>query len=160
MRSILSGISGARRIVLAIVAASGVGACTVETPTVPTLQPTSQLAKVSGSSAPGCHPDSKLIGRIELSTADAPGTWWYITRRGFDAAGITDYQAFIESIFGQTFATLDDAIAFLVELVRPFDENGNGYVCAYETRGTRANYGLPNVSEYLFGTTDDDHRTR
>jgi hypothetical protein len=129
-------------------------------PAAPALHLAAHLATATGSSVPGCHPDSKLVGRIELSTADVPGTWWYITRQGFDAAGITDYQGFIEMVFSQPFATLGDAIAHLVNAVRPFDENGNGYVCAYETRGTRANYGLLHVSEYLFGTTDDNHRTR
>ena len=42
---------------------------------------------------PGCQNDSKSLGRIELSTADTPGTWWYLTRTGLDAAGVTDYLA-------------------------------------------------------------------
>jgi hypothetical protein len=153
-------ITAARRIVLSLFTTTTLGACAVESPTAPALRPTAQLTAVDEKAAPGCHPDSKLIGRILLSTADTPGTWWYITRQGFDAAGITDYHAFIESAFGLSFATLDEAIAHLVNAVTPLDENGNGYVCAYETRGTRTNYGLPNVSLYIFSTTDDDFLAR
>jgi hypothetical protein len=150
----------ARRIALSLLAATTLGACSADAPTAPAMRPTAHLAAVEGSEAPGCHPDSKLIGRIQLSTADTPGTWWYITREGFDAAGITDYQGFIEYAFGLTFATLDEAIAHLVNAVTPWDENGNGYVCAYAARGTRTNYALPDVSRYIFGTTDDDHRAK
>lgn len=160
MHTALPLTSASRRIVLSLLSATTLGACAADRPMAPALQPAVHLAAVSGSDAWGCHPDSKLIGRIELSTADVPGTWWYITRQGFDAAGITDYKGLIESAFGQTFATLDEAIAHLVGAVMPLDENGNGYVCAYETRGTRANYGLIGVSHYIFATTDDDHRAR
>lgn len=149
-----------KRIALSLLGASLLSACSAETPMEPGIVPAAHLASAMANDVPGCHPDSKLIGRIALSVEDAPGTWWYITRQGFDASGVTDHRAFIESLFGQSFATVDDAIAFLVNAVQPFDENGNGYVCAYRTRGTRANYGLPDVSNYLFGTTDDDHRAR
>lgn len=150
---------------LTLLAVSSPGACATESPTAASLEAGAPFATAwrsiaAGSDVPGCHPDSKLIGRIELSTADVPGTWWSITRQGFDAAGITDYLALIEAAFGQPFGTLDQAVAFLVDAVRPLDENGNGYVCAYQVRGTRANYGLPLVSNYIFATTDDDHRAR
>ena len=49
---------------------------------------------------PDCQNDSKSLGRIELSTADTPGTWWYLTRTGLDAAGVTDYLAAAEAAFG------------------------------------------------------------
>jgi hypothetical protein len=160
MRNTISRPGATRRIALLLIAATSLGACAVDTPTAPMLAPALHLATAAGQGEPGCHPDSKLIGRIELSTNDAPGTWWYITRQGFDASGVTDYRAFIESLFGQAFATLDDAISFLVNQVRPLDENGNGYVCAYSTRGTRANYGQPGVTNFLFSTTDDDHPAR
>ena len=47
---------------------------------------TSQAASATGPAA--CVPDPKLIGRIALSTADEPGTWWHLTREGMDAAGL------------------------------------------------------------------------
>ena len=115
----------------------------------------------SASSAPdpGCQSDSKLVGRILLSTADVPGTWWHLTREGFDDAGITDYEAAIEQAFGTTFATLDDAVEALVDAVRSLDRNGNDYVCASSLRGRRAFLGDPNYAEYYFGTQDDKHVT-
>lgn len=122
------------------------------------------LAAVATGSAPaapevGCQSDSKLIGQILLSTEDEEGTWWRITREGFDAAGITDYKATIERLFGTTFASLDDAVQALVDAVRPLDKNGNEYVCASSVRGTRAFLGDPNYAYYFFGVTDDKHVT-
>jgi hypothetical protein len=111
---------------------------------------------VTGGVGPNaCNQDSKLIGLIELSTADVPGTWWYITRNGMDEAGITDYEAFIESVFGREFADLEEASAAIVDAVRPRDLNGNGSVCAYSIRGTRASSPLPDPTLYTFAVSDD-----
>lgn len=104
-----------------------------------------------------CQNDSKLIGRIELSTADAPGTWWRLTKDGFDAAGVTDYKAMMEGWFGTTFASLDDAVEALVAAVVPLDRNGNGFVCASAPRGTRTVVGDPNYGFYYFSVIDDKH---
>jgi hypothetical protein len=101
--------------------------------------------------------DSKLIGRIELSTADTPGTWWRLTRDGLDAAGITDYRVALEGFFGREFSDVGEAVSFLVAQVVPFDANGNGYVCAYSIRGTRTSIGDPNIEFYLFQVRDDKH---
>lgn len=160
MRSSHPRTTVARRTALLLLTVTAVAACSADTPTAPALAPAAQLTQATAIDVPGCHPDSKLIGRVELSTADVPGTWWYITREGFDASGITDYRAFMERAFGRTFTTFDEAVTHLVNAVVPYDVNGNGYVCAYGTRGTRTNYGLPEVSNYIFGVTDDDHRAR
>jgi hypothetical protein len=107
-----------------------------------------------------CQNDSKLIGPIELSTDYRAGTWWQITKDGFVEAGYVtdaDQKALIERFFGTTFATLDDAVAVLVDAVRSLDNNNNNYVCASSTRGTRAWSGDPNVTDYLFGVIDDKH---
>lgn len=117
---------------------------------------TTAPSAVKGGGGPTvCKPDAKLIGRIALSTADEPGTWWYLTREGLDKAGLTDYKATIEGWFGKTFATLDLAVAYLVDQVRPVDENLNSFVCAYVIRGTRTNIGDPFFTLTAFTTRDD-----
>jgi hypothetical protein len=102
-----------------------------------------------------CTPDDKLIGRMAVSTADVPGTWWRLTKDRFDALGVTDYKAALEGFYGQTFNSLDDAINFLIAGVASYDANGNGYVCAFEERGTRAHLGVNTY--YLLGIADDKH---
>jgi hypothetical protein len=104
-----------------------------------------------------CVSDSKLIGRILLSTAPVPGTWWYLTREGLKEAGITNYLAAIEEFFGRTFASEADAVEFLVAQLDALDANGNGYVCAYRLRGTKTSIGDPNFAYYLFQVRDDKH---
>jgi hypothetical protein len=137
--------------------ALGLAACSGDTATAPAAEPTplASLSATNGIGPQRCTPDSKLIGLTTLSTADEPGTWWYITREGLDAAGITDYLAFMESVFGRDFDSLDEAIAFVVDAIRPLDVNANGVVCAYESRGTRTSLGLPDVSRYTFTVLDD-----
>jgi hypothetical protein len=110
---------------------------------------------VAAGSPGDCSNDSKLIGPILLSSNDAPGTWWGLTRAGFDAAGITDYKATIEGFFGTSFDTLDDAVDALVAGTSTLDKNGNGYVCASSARGTRAFLDDPQYANYFFQTHDD-----
>lgn len=114
-----------------------------------------QSASPNGQGPQACVPDVKLIGRFSASTADVPGTWWRLTKDRFDALGVTDYKAALEGFYGQTFNTLTDAIQYLIDGVVSFDTNGNGYVCAYEERGTRANLGVNAL--YLLGIADDKH---
>ena len=73
----------------------------------------------------------------------------------FDAAGVTDYKAALESFYGQSFASLDAAIQFLIDGVNSYDANGNGYVCVFEIRGTRAYFGDDAI--FLRGIEDDKH---
>jgi hypothetical protein len=102
----------------------------------------------SAAPTPGdCQNDSKLIGPILLSTDDAPDTWWGITKAGLEEAGIV----------GTTFASLEEAVAALVDAVRPLDENGNDYVCASAIRGTKAVIGDPDYAHYYFAVIDDKH---
>ena len=111
-----------------------------------------------------CSPSNTLIGRILLSTEDSSPTqitWWGLTRSGMEAAGIdTDAKklATMQVWFGVGFNTLPEAVAYLVDQVKPRDVNGNGYVCAYSLRGTRTGWGDPNFAHYLFGV-DDDRRS-
>ena len=148
----LAGIS------LGVVALMSI-ACAETNPTAPAQTtvrlPATATATSSGGGPQACLPDSKLIGRVAASTADVPGTWWRLTKDRFDALGVTDYKAALEGFYGRSFNTLDDAIEFLIGTVEPWDANANGYVCAYEVRGTRA--WLGEVRAFLFGIADDKH---
>lgn len=148
--------SGARNAIagLALLAT----ACSDVSPVSPGDDGPSVAARtVRAAGADKCVPDSKLIGSIELSTVDAPSTWWGLTKAGLEAAGIIGpvaQKAAIDGFFGQTFADLPSAIEFLVDQVRPYDANGDNHVCAYALRGTRAAIGDPNWAFYSFGVRD------
>jgi hypothetical protein len=138
-------------------------ACAQPDPTAPTRHAmplamaavTADVATSKGQGPQACVPDSKLIGRLAVSTADVPGTWWRLSKDRFDAAGVTDYKGALEGFYGQSFATLADAIQFLIDGVASWDTNGNGYVCAFEERGTRAYLGINAI--FLLGIADDKH---
>ena len=134
-------------------------ACAQSEPTAPAGSavrlPVAAVAAENGQGPQACMPDSKLIGRFAASTADVPGTWWRLTKDRFDALGVTDYKAALEGFYGQSFTTLDAAIQFLIDGVASWDANGNGYVCAFEVRGTRAYLGENAL--YLLGIADDKH---
>jgi hypothetical protein len=107
-----------------------------------------------------CQNDSKLIGAIELSTDDRPGTWWFITSNGLDEAGFeTDAEKLeiTELIFGTDFATLADAVTALVDAIRPLDKNGNNFVCASTVRGTKGFLPDPSFTSFFFSVIDDKH---
>jgi len=116
---------------------------------------TASEATANSQGPQACMPDTKLIGRFAASTADVPGTWWRLSKDRFDELGVTDYKAALEGFYGQTFPTLADAIQFLIDGVASWDANGNGYVCAYEVRGTRAHLGIN--AFFLLGIADDKH---
>ena len=117
--------------------------------------PIGAVLAANGQGPQACVPDSKLIGRFAASTSDVPGTWWRLTKDRFDAQSVTDYKAALEGFYGQSFASLADAIQFLIDGVVAWDANGNGYVCAYEVNGTRAYLGVNSL--YLLGIADDKH---
>lgn len=121
------------------------------------MLPVVVVAEPAGQSPGDCPNDSKLIGAIRVSTADASDTWWGITKAGLEDAGIpaSAFETTIEGFFGTTFPNLAAAIDALVDPVRSFDENGNGYVCAFSLRGRRAYIGDPLFNFYTFGVTDD-----
>ena len=111
---------------------------------------------------PDCPPDDKLIGRIELSTDDRPDTVWGIFRAGLAASGVdvdidADVLEILNGWLGTDFSNLDDAIAAQVESARPWDVNGNNFVCLFSLRGTRANLRDPLYQFYTFGISDDKH---
>jgi hypothetical protein len=147
------------RITVFVVVATLATACVQSDVTAPggprSLRLASASATSTGVGPQDCTPDAKLLGRFAASTADVPGTWWRLTKDRFDALGVTDYKAALEGFYGQTFATLGDAIDFLIDGVASYDSNGNGYVCAFEERGTRAYLGVNSL--FLLGIADDKH---
>ena len=140
--------------------------CSTETPTVPTAAPSgvgliqmsSKASTTDASDREGCPGDSKLVGIIEVSTADEPGTWWRLTKEGFIAAGYltpTQWLEFMEELSGLDFNTLDDAVADLVSHIEPFDLNDNGLICAYSVTGTKTGWGDPDGKLYHWRVRDD-----
>jgi hypothetical protein len=121
------------------------------------------------TSEPGtCPNDSKLLnGGPTLVYGEGPGTFWGLVLGGFAAAAdagaplATDEEriAYLESVFGQNFANLDEARDFNLDaLSQAYDINQNGYVCAFELRGTRAYSGDPYLNYTTFGVSDDKVR--
>jgi hypothetical protein len=107
-----------------------------------------------------CPNDSKLLnGGPTQVEGDGPGTWWGLVIDGLEAAGFdTDNGKidYLNLLFGTTFTNLDDLKAYNLGLVTSgWDLNQNGYVCAFELRGTRAYSGDPLIDLTSFGISDD-----
>jgi hypothetical protein len=118
------------------------------------------------SGVPGdCPNDAKLLnGGPTAVFGEGPGTWWGLIIHGLDSAGfVTDAQkiAYLDQVFGQSFASLDEAEQYNLQLVSDaWDLNQNGYICAYELRGTRAHFDDPLINITFFGITDDKIRKK
>ena len=63
--------------------------------------------------------------------------------------------AYLNQISGTGFDNLDDLKTFNLQLTDEWDENRNGYVCAFELRGTRAYFDNPLINLTYFGISDD-----
>ncbi|RYZ67083.1 MAG: hypothetical protein EOP08_03515 [Proteobacteria bacterium] len=112
-----------------------------------------------------CNGDSKLLNGGPTSVfGEGPGTWWGLISNGMRAAGLltdSDQIAYLSSVFGQSFATLDEAKAFNLQSVSDgWDKNGNGYVCAFDLRGTRAYVKDPIAAFTFFGIADDSQKVK
>jgi hypothetical protein len=111
--------------------------------------------------APGaCPNDSKLLnGGPTMISGEGPGTWWGLVINGLIAAGFVDEDDqidYLNEIFDTSFGTLEELKAYNLQLVQDtWDENHNGYVCAFQLRGTRAYFDNPYVDLTFFGITDD-----
>jgi hypothetical protein len=107
-----------------------------------------------------CPNDSKLLndGPTRIS-GEGPGTWWGLVINGLLSAGFVaedDQIDYLNEIFDTDFDTLRELKAYNLQLVRDvWDANRNGYVCAFQLRGTRAYYHNPYVDLTFFGITDD-----
>jgi hypothetical protein len=107
-----------------------------------------------------CPSDSKLVnGGPTRVFGDGPGTWWGLIVEGLNAAGLdepSEQIAYLNGVFGTSYTTLAQLKALNLQLVSDgFDENQNGYICAFELRGTRAYLGDPFVNLTHFGISDD-----
>lgn len=114
------------------------------------------------SGEPGkCPNDSKLLNNgPTLVQGDGPGTWWGLVINGLNTAGFsTDEEKvdYLNQLFGTGFDNLDALKTFNIGLVDSgWDLNRNGYVCAFELRGTRAHFGDPLLNVTSFGIADDN----
>ena len=107
-----------------------------------------------------CPNDSKLLnGGPTKIFGEGPGTWWGLVINGLLAAGFVDEDDqidYLNQIFNTSFDTLEELKAYNLQLVEDtWDENHNGYVCAFQLRGTRAYFHNPYVDLTFFGITDD-----
>jgi hypothetical protein len=111
--------------------------------------------------SPGtCPNDSKLLnGGPTKIFGEGPGTWWGLVINGLLVAGFVDEDDqidYLNQIFGTSFDTLEELKAYNLQLVEDtWDENHNGYVCAFQLRGTRAHFDNPYVDLTFFGISDD-----
>jgi hypothetical protein len=118
------------------------------------------------SGEPGiCSSDSKLLnGGPTLVFGEGPGTWWGLVENGLVEAGFADEPeqiAYLNQVFGTSFDALDELRDYNLQLVEDnWDLNQNGYVCAYELRGTRAYLGDPFINLTFFGISDDKVRKK
>ena len=126
------------------------------------LQPSSavQFTRTQASEPGICSSDSKLLnGGPTLVFGEEPGTWWGLVENGLVAAGFVEDEdriAYLNQVFGTSFDTLDELRDYNLQLVEDnWDLNQNGYVCAYELRGTRAHYDNPYLNLTFFGISDD-----
>ena len=119
------------------------------------------LAAPTNALSPGsCPSDSKLLnGGPTVVNGQGPGTWWDLVLNGVIAAGFDEESeqiAYLNSVFGTQFSDLASLQAFNIQQVSEFwDKNQNGFVCAFELRGTRAYLGDPFVNLTYFGISDD-----
>lgn len=110
-----------------------------------------------------CPNDSKLLnGGPTMVYGEGPGTWWGLVISGLDAAGFqTDGEkiTYLNQVFGTSFNSLGLLEIYNQTLVaESWDHNQNGYICAYELRGTRAYLDDPFINLTFFGISDDRFR--
>lgn len=107
-----------------------------------------------------CPSDSKLLNGGPTSVyGDGPGTWWGLIIAGLVAAGFDEENEqidYLNSLFGTSFDNLEELkVLNLQQVSEVWDKNQNGYVCAYELRGTRAHFDNPYLNLTFFGISDD-----
>jgi len=122
---------------------------------------TMSVAVRTQSGQPGtCPNDSKLLnGGPTLVFGEGPGTWWGLVIDGLVTAGLlaaTDQINYLNQVFGTHFTTLEELKTYNLHLIEDvYDENRNGFVCAFDLRGTRAHFDNPLVDLTFFGVSDD-----
>ena len=122
------------------------------------------VAAQAQSGEPGrCSNDSKLLnGGPTLVYGEGPGTWWGLIIDGLNAAGFeTDEEkiGYLNQVFATDFDSLAQLKIYNLNLVAEnWDRNQNGWVCAYELRGTKAYLDDPFINLTFFGISDDKVR--
>ena len=122
------------------------------------------VAAQAQSGEPGrCSNDSKLLnGGPTLVYGEGPGTWWGLIIDGLNAAGFeTDEEkiGYLNHVFATDFDSLAQLKIYNLNLVAEnWDLNQNGWVCAYELRGTKAYLDDPFINLTFFGISDDKVR--
>jgi hypothetical protein len=109
-----------------------------------------------------CPRDAKLIGQVSVWGDEFEDSWWNLIFNGMISGGLltnTAQRDYLNGVFGTSFATLAEVRDFnLQDVGDAFDKNGNGYVCAYSLRGTRAYNSDPYFNFTWFGVSDDKIR--
>ena len=109
-----------------------------------------------------CPSDSKLIGQVSVFGDESEASWWNLILNGMIAGGLvteTAQRDYLNAVYGTSFATLAEVRDFdLQGLSDGFDKNGNGFVCAFKLRGTRAYNNDPLFNYTYFGVSDDKIR--
>ena len=109
-----------------------------------------------------CPSDSKLIGQVSVFGDEFEDSWWNLILNGMVEGGLvteTAQRDYLNGVYGTSFATLEEVRDFnLQDVSDAFDKNGNGFVCAYHLRGTRAYNNDPYFNYTWFGVSDDKIR--
>jgi len=109
-----------------------------------------------------CPRDSKLIGQVKVFGTEFEDSWWGLIYNGMVEYGFTtpnQQRDYLNGLFGTTFNTLEEVRDFNLQGVSDaYDKNQNGYVCAYDLRGTRAYNDDPLFGFTWFGVSDDKIR--
>ena len=122
------------------------------------------VASRAQSGEPGrCANDSKLLnGGPTLVYGEGPGTWWGLVTEGLNTAFDDNEDAkiaYLNHVFGTEYGSLAQLAIYNQDLLSlTWDVNQNGYVCAYELRGTRAYLQDPFINILAFGVSDDKLR--
>jgi hypothetical protein len=151
-----------------VVAALGMVVACAPAPSAPVVDaargPATALlsSALNGKGAQVCPQDSKLIGQVSVFGDANEASWWSLIYNGMIAGGLTTPQQqrdYLNSVFGTSFATLDEVRLFNLQAVSDaYDKNQNGFVCAFELRGTRAYNNDPLFDYTWFGVSDDKDR--
>ena len=109
-----------------------------------------------------CPRDTKTIGQVKVFGTESEDSWWSLIYNGMVDYGYTSptqQRDYLNGVFGTSFGTLEEVRDFNLQgLSDAFDKNQNGYVCAYDLRGTRAYNDDPLFDFTWFGVSDDKIR--
>jgi hypothetical protein len=89
---------------------------------------------------------------------DGTGTWWGLVTDGLNQTGLDEQGQidYLNHIFGTDFDNLNALKTYNLDLLEDaWDKNHNGFICAYELRGTRAYLDDPFDNLTFFGVSDD-----